>query len=270
MYTREITVMPSDASFNGQIKLRSFLDYLQDTASMAVEDVEGSTSQLMERGYAWILTRYEIEFTSSLPALDEKFIVNTFHDPNHGYGTLRVFQVNKLNGDLIAWAKTSWLLLDLAAGRPVKPIQHLPGIAERDTDIINPDFGEIPRLNENNIIQTPYSIRFHDLDINGHANNAAYFEWIFEASANINGIDLMKYNLKSASAFFRSGVKWGEKLRILISEINNNANNDNIDNINNKNINNSRSFVYHIVNDSREKSEKPTAFFCLWERETEK
>ncbi|MBR1418536.1 MAG: hypothetical protein IJ576_06200, partial [Synergistaceae bacterium] len=72
MYTREVKVMPSDAAVNGQIKLRNFLDYLQDTASLAVEDIEGSTTQLLARGYAWILTRYEIEFTGhTLPSLDE-------------------------------------------------------------------------------------------------------------------------------------------------------------------------------------------------------
>ena len=257
MYTREVKVMPSDAAVNGQIKLRNFLDYLQDTASLAVEDIEGSTTQLLARGYAWILTRYEIEFTGhTLPSLDEKFNINTFHDPNHGYGTLRVFQVNKLNGELIAWAKTSWLLLDLAAGRPVKAIEHIPGINSRDAQDINPEFRDIPKLNEANIIEAPFEIRFHDLDVNGHANNAAYFEWIFEASKNIPDFDLMKYSLKSAAANFRSGVKWGDELNILISELEAGQN--------------SRAFVYNIADlNKNKKPEKPTAFLCEWEMMSE-
>ena len=252
MYTREVKILPSDAAFNGQIKLRNFLDYLQDTASLAVEDLEGSTSELMARGYAWVLTRYEIEFTAEdLPSLDDVIKINTFHDPNHGYGTLRVFKVSKINQNILAWAKTSWLLLDLAAGRPVKPVEHLPEILTRDNESISPDFREIPKLNLNNIIEAPCEIRFHDLDVNGHANNAAYFEWVFEASRYIQDFDLMKYKLKSVSANFRSGVKWGDNLKILISEIESGNNN-------------LRSFVYNIINKNINNA-KPTAFLCVWE-----
>ncbi|MBQ7214413.1 MAG: hypothetical protein IJS39_00315, partial [Synergistaceae bacterium] len=79
MYTRQLQVLPSDSSSLGTIKLRSLLDYFQDTAGLAVEDIEGTTTELIARGYAWVLTRYEIEFIGKLPAIDEKFTISTFH-----------------------------------------------------------------------------------------------------------------------------------------------------------------------------------------------
>ena len=172
MYTREITVLPSDTSCQGTIKLRSLLDYFQDTAGLAVEDIEGTTTQLIARGYAWVLTRYEIEFIGKLPMIDEKFTLTTFHDPNHGYNTLRVFQANSLEGRPIAWAKTSWLLLDLAAGRPVKPSAHIPEITSRDTQEIAPEFHDIPDFDDADTeAETVRHVGFHDLDYNGHVNN---------------------------------------------------------------------------------------------------
>ena len=66
MYTREISVQPSDVSCFGTIKLKSLLDYFQDTAGIAVEDIEGTTSELIAKGYAWVLTRYEIEFLGKM------------------------------------------------------------------------------------------------------------------------------------------------------------------------------------------------------------
>ena len=74
MYTREIIVQPSDVSNLGTIKLKNLLDYFQDTAGLAVENIEGTTTELIARGYAWVLTRYEIEFPGKMPGLDEKFI----------------------------------------------------------------------------------------------------------------------------------------------------------------------------------------------------
>ena len=44
MFTREITVQPSDAGCLGTIKLRSLLNYFQDTAGLAVQDIEGVSS----------------------------------------------------------------------------------------------------------------------------------------------------------------------------------------------------------------------------------
>ena len=55
MFTRKVAVMPSDVGVDGRIKLRSLLNYFQDTAGLAVVDVEGTTTELLARGYAWVL-----------------------------------------------------------------------------------------------------------------------------------------------------------------------------------------------------------------------
>lgn len=240
--------MPSDASCFGRLKLHSLLDYLQDTASLAAESFEGTSSQLIARGYSWILTRYEIEMLGPLPALDEPFLVRTFHDPEHSYGTLRVFQVCRSDGTLLAWAKTSWLLLDLTAGRPVRPAAHIPGITQRDAQPIETDFRDIPQVPaEAEFRIVPCPVRFHDLDSNGHVNNAVYFEWVFEAVP----LDPMTHELRSVSAFFRSGAKWGEALSLQVAEVPDGS---------------ARSFVCRLVREPQDPSAKPMAsFYCSWE-----
>ena len=95
MFTREIRVQPSDVSCLGSLKLKNLLDYFQNTASIAVENIEGSTSDLIARGYAWVLTRYEIEFLGKLPMLDESFSITTFHA---GRSTLKIQTEIRLSG----------------------------------------------------------------------------------------------------------------------------------------------------------------------------
>ena len=122
MFTRNLVVLPSNAAKDGTIKLRSLLDYFQDTATLAVNDVEGIPTQLYAKGYAWVLTRYEIEFTGPLPALDDEFTINTYHDPNHAYNCLRVFDVTSgvsmlcgqnLRGCCWTWPRADQLSLSL-------------------------------------------------------------------------------------------------------------------------------------------------------------
>ncbi len=210
MFTREITVQPSDVSCQGTLKLKSLLDYFQNTAGLAVEDIEGTTTELIARGYAWVLTRYEIEFTGKLPTLDKKFFITTYHDPSHGYNTLRVFDVKDKNENPIAWAKSSWLLLDLANGRPVKAAAHLPEITKREVEAISPDFQDIKDDEAEILKSVEFPVRYHDLDYNAHVNNAAYFAWVFDECP----IDFMKHELKSVCASFRSGAKFGEKVTL--------------------------------------------------------
>ena len=68
----------------------------------------------------------------------------------------------------------------------MRPAVHLPEFLSRDTEPIDPDFRDIPDFSElgdaGEIHETVYPVRFHDLDANGHVNNAVYFEWVFEAT----------------------------------------------------------------------------------------
>ena len=202
MFTREITVQPSDVSCQGTLKLKNLLDYFQNTAGLAVEGIEGTTTELIARGYAWVLTRYEIEFTGRLPSLDEKFSITTFHDPSHGYNTLRVFDVRDKDSNLIVWAKSSWLLLDLANGRPVKAAAHLPEITKREVESINPDFQEIKDNEDAEILKSvEFPVRFHDLDYNSHVNNAAYFGFPI-----LNGIRAFNFGDKPVKILYMPAV----------------------------------------------------------------
>ena len=251
MYVRELTVLPSDASCHGELKLHGLLDHLQDTASLAATGLEGGPTQVLARGYSWVLLRYEVELLRRLPAMDEHFIVKTFHDMNHGYRTLRVFQVETPSGVPLVWAKTSWLLLDLAAGRPVRPAAHLPEFLSRDTEPIDPDFRDIPDFPEpsaGEVHETVYPVRFHDLDANGHVNNAVYFEWIFEATP----IDLMTWGPRSISASFRASAKLGDVLTVRVCELEESGSGE------------VRTFVYEVAGAVRGSGRSLTTFSCSW------
>ncbi|MBQ7592992.1 MAG: hypothetical protein IJU48_01410 [Synergistaceae bacterium] len=211
MFIQEFRVQPSNASSDGTIKLRSLLDYFQDTAGLAVEDIEGTATELFARGYAWVLTRYEINFLGKLPMLDEKFVISTFHDPSHGYNTLRKFYVNSHDGKKIIDAKTSWFLVDVKTGRPVKAAAHIEGIDKGNVEPISPDFEEIPELDEENITRSvDFPVRFHDLDYNAHVNNANYFAWVHDECP----VDFGSHELKKLCASFRSGAKLGEVIKL--------------------------------------------------------
>jgi medium-chain acyl-[acyl-carrier-protein] hydrolase len=216
--------MPSEASCTNEIKVRALLNQLQDTASFAVMDREGSPSDLMRRGYAWVLLRYGLEVVGRLPGMGESIMIETRHTANDGFHTLRAFRVFSVGNEAttLILAKTSWVLVDLAAGRPVRAARRLPEVFSdvADDPPIDPDFAVIPKLLDSNSESFPlfrevtFPVRFHDLDANGHVNNAVYFEWAYEATP----LDLLAWGMREMHAEFRVSAKFGEAVVTKVRE----------------------------------------------------
>jgi medium-chain acyl-[acyl-carrier-protein] hydrolase len=210
--------MPSEVGCTGEIKMRAMLNRFQDAAGLAVENTEGSPRELMRRGYAWVLLRYELKVEKRLPGMDEAVLLETRHTPGNGFYTLRVFRVfdEKNEAETLVSAKTSWVLIDLAAGRPVRATQRLPEVFSdvADDPPIDEDFVKIPRLSGSLEDERSFLVRFHDLDANGHANNAVYFEWIWEATP----LDLLGWSVREVYAEFRVSVKFGDTVLVRAQE----------------------------------------------------
>ena len=203
MYIRKVRVMPSDASITGEIKPYNLLNMLQDTAELAVEGIEGKSTELYARGYSWVVTRYEMNICGKLPKICEEFEVVTYHDPHHSYNTLRNFHVRH-GGQEVVTAKTSWILADVRTGRPVKPLAHIPGIDTGDCEPIADDFADMPKFDAADEAET-FTVKYHDTDYNGHVNHAIYFRWIY---------DMLGIIPRKTAASFRSGAKLGEVITI--------------------------------------------------------
>jgi acyl-ACP thioesterase len=144
---------------------------------------------------------------------------------NDGFHTLRVFRVFAEGNEAktLVLAKTSWVLIDLAAGRPVRALQHLPEVFQdvADDPPIDPEFAAIPKLSGSALKNVPilratdFPVRFHDLDSNGHANNAVYFEWMYETTP----LDLLGWELREVNAEFRVSAKYGETIQVRVKDV---------------------------------------------------
>ncbi|MDR1740544.1 MAG: hypothetical protein LBR38_01665 [Synergistaceae bacterium] len=238
MYRRKVTVMPSESGCTNEIKLRPLLNLLQDTAGLAVASIEGAPGDLVRRGYGWVLLRYNIEI-SRLPGMDETVVIETRHTSNDGFNTLRVFRVFAENNEAetLVLAKTSWVLIDLAAGRPVRAVQHIPEIFSgvANDPPIEADFTPIPKLKDlpaarGRQASAAFPVRFHDLDANGHVNNAVYFEWMFEATP----LDLTEWSISAVRAEFRVSAKLGDTVAVRLDDLEEQTGND-------------RTFVYEMT-----------------------
>ena len=220
MFQRSYIVLPSDAGTGGIIKPRNLTDCLQDTADMQVAELKADAHSIMESGYAYILVHAKITI-DRWPKLGETITIRTWYNVNDGLYLFRGYDMRSGDGVTLMNGNTSWLLLDLARLRPVKPKKALPQIFISNGEgnpYISSEFADLPKelagASENSRTKS-FEVRLHDLDASGHANNAVYIEWAVESVPKEVS---MKYQLSGWDVIYRKGAYLGDEVIVNTQE----------------------------------------------------
>jgi acyl-ACP thioesterase len=132
---------------------------------------------LRKKGLAWVITRALVQIDRA-PVIGEIIVARTWPGkPRHAiYPRYYLFQ--NPEGQVFARASTLWVLMDIEAremvpgekyGLPAFEFPELPPPIENPGAILKLS-GEEQRMDQ--------PVRFTDIDINRHVNNARYVDWM--------------------------------------------------------------------------------------------
>jgi len=166
----------------GRLKFSAIADYLQEAAAHHTHQLKIGLYQLKPYGLTWILSRLRIEM-KRYPGWGEKLIVHTWPKGDNHLAAARDFRLEDHNGEVVAIATSIWFLLDFHTMKP-RPLAALPTTFEVDSTIPEA-LAEAPEKVPATPADTPEVLRCspqrNDIDLNGHLNNACYFDWIANA-----------------------------------------------------------------------------------------
>ena len=133
---------------------------------------------MSERHTAWVLSRLAIEM-KEYPTAFDKINLYTWIDEVGRLFTSRCFELADENGKTFGFARSIWAAIDVETRRPTLLDVEALGkyIDERPCPIEKP--GKIMPV-ENKAEGIPYSIKYSDLDINGHFNSVKYIEHLLD------------------------------------------------------------------------------------------
>ena len=163
---------------HGRMKLPVLLDILQDMADRDARRMSMTVSDLLPKGISWVLRRYRVSM-ERYPEYESTLTVKTWHGPIRNLHSVRAFTVRDEKGP-VASADTSWILIDLERGRPLRLDRHTTDFYVKESCPMDAEFSEIPPVPDRED-ERPFSVRRWDLDRNNHVNNAVYFSWAAEA-----------------------------------------------------------------------------------------
>ena len=208
MFEREFIVPYYGLDEGGRIKSDTLLQLLQEAAGFHANSAGIGVEDLLKQDMTWVLRRYRVNI-KSLPGKDS-LTVRTWFEPQRNLFSVRAFEIVTTSGDTIADAWSAWIVVDLKRGRPIRLDRALPDAYFTMTEPTGePVTEEIPQIRNSFDYESEFIVRRNELDLNGHANHTAYFDWAMENIPDdaIKGLSLVRLDAEFLSSVKRERVK---------------------------------------------------------------
>lgn len=175
MTEEKYTVQGYDVYPNGVMRLSCLQKYLQQAAAKDADKCGATYANMLKDGIVFIIVKMQYEITE-MPRFDTEFTVKTWSDRIEGISFTRIYEVY-IAGRLAATVTGIWALMDINERRLARPKALKYQLEEH----MLKERAVIPRRFE---LEDPiecgkYTVKYSDLDINGHMNNCGYTDVLF-------------------------------------------------------------------------------------------
>ena len=178
-FEKEYIISSYECDRNENLRLLTLMNILQDAADGHATALGLGLDYCLSKGLAWVGSNYHLQILR-LPKMHEKIRLLTWPAVEKKLGAIREFLLLDDKGKPIIKASSQWILIDAARRKPITLRENLPMYQVIDERVIETDFAKIPepqRIDE----KSEFFIRFDDIDLNDHVNNAVYPLWASEA-----------------------------------------------------------------------------------------
>lgn len=199
-YTFESRVRFSEVNPTRRITLPAIINYFQDCSTFQSEGFGMGLKYCEEKKRAWFLSSWQI-VVDKYPEMGDKISVNTWATDFRGLFGDRNFCMEDENGQILAKANSLWVYMDLAKGRPVKP---LPEEIEQygKGEPLDMEFAsrkiDLPEIIEK---KEPIRVMSYHIDTNGHVNNGQYVQMALEYIDETMPIHQLRVEYKKSAVY---------------------------------------------------------------------
>ncbi len=213
-YTRKYTIACYETDSRHTLRPTSLLDWMQEAAGCSADTLGFGYDDLISSSATWVLSRTHVRF-HSYPKWREEVTLRTWHKGANRLFYLRDFTLHSAEGELLADATTSWLIIDVNTHRLVTSRNsELADSAEKcvkEDAIVEPaDKVNIPAGVAAQMIGS-HTVAWSDVDYVGHANNVKYLVWTMDA---LMAAGLCTGELKDVIINYDAEVRGGQQVEL--------------------------------------------------------
>jgi len=161
--------------------LTALCNYFQESAWHHADHLNVGFNEFSHDSFLWVLSRLIVR-VKRFPLWGERICVETWPKGTDKLFALRDFFVTDENNQSIVLATSGWLVIDGLNRKPVRPdfLHTLLDVSKAKSALDEP-LVKLPAASAAVQETGLYKVRYSDLDLNNHVNNAKYIEWILNA-----------------------------------------------------------------------------------------
>lgn len=165
----------------GHMQPAALLDIFQELAIEHAESLGIGRAAMLEKGVVWVVVRAKVEIVRE-PPFGSVVTVRTWPHSLSRFSFIRDFTMCDEAGELLAKATQEWVLMNFETRRfaSAKDAYHGPD----DFDDARAFESKPRKIADFEAVGEPVHVvapTYHDIDVNGHVNNAVYANYVVDA-----------------------------------------------------------------------------------------
>ncbi|WP_455126700.1 acyl-[acyl-carrier-protein] thioesterase [Pseudoramibacter alactolyticus] len=191
------------------------MNYFQQISLEHSASLKAGPYELSALDLTWIVVKYHVDFWQ-MPRFLDQLQLGTWASAFKGFTAHRGFFLKNQSGEHMVDGQSHWMMVDRRQNHIVR-VNEVPINAVYDVEDQGPRF-KMPRLARikdwENVRQ--FSVRYLDIDYNGHVNNVCYLAW---ALACLPAVVLQTRTLKTLDIVFKEQALYGDVVTVKDREI---------------------------------------------------
>ncbi len=180
LYDEILDVRSAEISPDGLLHLFRIADIIQEAAGKNADQLGFGMDDIAENGSIWALTRLQLVAHRPIDG-SRRYRLQTWPAGIQRLWALRRYRIIDEDGVEILQGLSHWMVLDKVNHRPQRIPSHL---TERTWITPLADLPEWTNFEFHaqpiDFVEDRFRVRFSDLDINDHVNNAQFIKWGFD------------------------------------------------------------------------------------------
>lgn len=200
-----------------KLKANALFNYIQDIAAEHAESLYVGRKDLEQWNLFWVLSWVKVKILS-YPKFGESIRIKTWPKRQHRLFSLRDLLFYNQNDEVFAKVTTAWLLVNANTMRATSveslpiPINYHP-----DEEALSETPDKISALTENKKLVFQKNIKYSDIDVNKHVNNAKYVEYLLDCYSKS---ELENRWIKEITLSFLAEAKFDDTITIFREKLN--------------------------------------------------
>ncbi|MBR1648179.1 MAG: hypothetical protein IJ689_01100 [Alphaproteobacteria bacterium] len=206
---QEYLIRSYECDRNGVLRIIALMNIFQDIADLHASKLGVGIEHCLAHGLAWVGSNYQVHI-NRMPSWHEKIVITSWPSAEKKLGAVRDFRVNDEKGNEIITASSQWILIDFARKRPVALRENIPHYQVIEERALDTDFNKIAAPERLDVKKT-FAVRYDDIDVNKHVNNALYPLW---ATESVDSDFRLLHRPQDMEIAFKKECLYGESVEV--------------------------------------------------------